>query len=87
MIKKSKWVLQQSNPEISAKIAKELDLNPLCGTVLYNRGITTVEEGKKFLHPQVSELHDPFLLKDMDKGVEIIEKVIKENGNLAEIII
>lgn len=82
MMKKSKWVLQQSNPEMSNKLAKELNLDPLCGAVLCNRGINTVEEGRKFLHPQVSELHDPFKLKDMEKGVEKINEVLKNNGKI-----
>lgn len=82
MIKKSKWVLRQSNYEISKKLAEELDLNPLCGAVLYNRGIKTVAEGKRFLHPQVSELHDPFLLKDMDRGAEKIKETLKSGGKI-----
>lgn len=82
MIKKSKWVLQQSNSEISKKLAEDLDLNPLCGAVLYNRGIKTAAEGKRFLHPQVSELHDPFLLKDMDKGAEKIKETLKSGGKI-----
>lgn len=82
MIKKSKWVLQQSNSEISKKLAEDLDLNPLCGAVLYNRGIKTALEGRKFLHPSVSELHDPFLLKDMDKGTEKINEMLKKGGKI-----
>ena len=82
MIKKSKWVLQQSNPEISEKLAKDLDLNSLCGAVLYNRGITTALKGRKFLHPQVSDLHDPFMLKDMKKGTEKINEVLKTGGKI-----
>jgi len=82
MIKKSKWVLQQSNSEIAEKLAKELKLNPLCGAVLYNRGIKDVQSGKKFLHPEVSELHDPFLLKDMDKGTQKINSVLEKGGKI-----
>ena len=82
MIKKSKWVLQQSNSEIAEKLAKELKLNPLCGAVLFNRGIKDAKSAKKFLHPEVSELHNPFLLKDMDKGTEKINSVLEKGGKI-----
>ncbi len=82
MIKKSKWVMRQSNPEIAAKLEKELKLNPLCAKVLVNRGIETVDEARQFMHPDVSKLIDPFLLKDMDKGVSKINEVIEKNGKI-----
>ena len=82
MIKKSKWVLQQSDKKVSEMLATELELNPLCGAVLYNRGIKTAEEGREFLHPQVSGLHNPFMLKDMEKGVEKIRQVIANGGKI-----
>lgn len=79
MIKKSKWVAKQSDPEIVAMLTKELKLNPLCAKVLVNRGINTKEVAEKFIRPDVSKLLDPFLLMDMDKGVAKIEETIK-NG-------
>ena len=82
MIKKSKWVMRQSDSEIAAKLEKELNLNPLCARVLVNRGIETVQEAQQFMYPDVSKLIDPFLLKDMDKGVSKINEVIERNGKI-----
>lgn len=82
MIKKSKWVAKQSDPETAALLAKELNLNPLCAKVLANRGINTKEAAEQFIYPDVSRLLDPFLLVDMDKGVAKIEDAIKNNEKM-----
>lgn len=82
MIKKSKWVAKQSDPETAQKLSKELNLNPLCAKVLVNRGINTKEAAEQFIYPDVSRLLDPFLLVDMDKGVAKIEDAIKNNEKI-----
>lgn len=82
MIKKSKWVAKQSDPEIANRLSKELNLNPLCAKVLVNRGINTKEAAEQFIYPDVSRLLDPFLLVDMDKGVAKIEDAIKNNEKI-----
>lgn len=51
-------------------MAKELGISPVLCKLLLQRGITTIEEAKKFFRPQLQDLHDPFLMKDMDKAVE-----------------
>ena len=45
--------------------------------LLVQRGIDTVEKAKKFFSPSLRDLHDPFLMKDMDKAVERIERAVK----------
>ena len=46
------------------------------------RGISTFDEAKKFFRPQISDLHDPFLLKGMDKAVERIELALKRGEKI-----
>lgn len=51
-------------------MARELGISPILCKLLLQRGITTIEDAKKFFRPQLQDLHDPFLMKDMDKAVE-----------------
>ena len=46
------------------------------------RGIETYEEAKTFFRPSFDDLHDPFLMKDMDKAVKRIEKAIDKGENI-----
>ncbi len=54
----------------SRELAKELGIHPVLGKLLIDRGITTPQQAKHFFRPQLSELHDPFLMNDMDVAVE-----------------
>ncbi len=51
-------------------LSKELGISPILGQLLMDRGIDTAEEAKRFFRPSMHHLHDPFLMKDMDKAVE-----------------
>ena len=64
------------------RLAAELKVDDLVAQLLLQRAITTYEEAKKFFRPQLSDLHDPFLMKDMDIAVARIEKAISENENI-----
>lgn len=64
------------------RFAAELKVDNLVAQLLLQRGISTYEEAKKFFRPQLSDLHDPFLMMDMDVAVERIEKAISENENI-----
>ena len=64
------------------RLAAELNVDSLVAHLLLQRGITTYEKAKKFFRPELSDLHDPFLMKDMDVAVSRIEKAIKENENI-----
>ena len=69
---------------IRDELAKSLRLSPALLLLLVQRGVTTVEEANKFLSPSLRDLHDPFLMKDMDKAVSRIEKAL---GNKEKILI
>ena len=64
-----KWRLKAAQPGIEKEFARELGLDPLILRLLVNRGVTTPFQARSFLDPSLDGLHDPFLLKDMDKAV------------------
>ena len=69
-----RWVVKpQGNPEAVAAMAAATGISPVLANLLVQRGIDTLEKAKKFFNPQLSDLHDPFLMKDMDKAVERVE--------------
>ena len=68
----NKWIYQSpTNGDIEAakELSKQLGISPVLCRLLRERGIHTAEEAKRFFRPHLSELHDPFLMKDMDKAV------------------
>ena len=62
--------ITQEQAEISRALAQELGISPVLGRLLVQRGITKAQDAKKFFRPQLPDLHDPFLMKDMDIAVE-----------------
>ena len=68
-----KWNYRPITPEqaeTSQTLAQELGISPILGQLLVQRGITKAADAKKFFRPQLPDLHDPFLMKDMDIAVE-----------------
>ncbi len=66
------------------ELAESLGFSPALCLLLIQRGIDTVEEAHKFLNPSLRDLHDPFLMKDMDKAVSRLNKAL---GNKEKILI
>ncbi|WP_313379747.1 single-stranded-DNA-specific exonuclease RecJ [Proteiniphilum saccharofermentans] len=66
------------------ELAKELNLHPVLAELLIKRGIETKEKAIAFLYPKLKELHDPFLLPDMDVAIRRIERAL---GNKERILI
>lgn len=67
------WSYKQPSAEYleqATQLAKELGINPTLGKLLMDRGINNPTDAKKFFRPQLTDLHDPFLLRDMDKAVD-----------------
>lgn len=85
MIKK--WNYQTPTEEELHKrdlLAAELGLNPVVCLLLVQRGLSTVEAVKKFFKPSLEDLHDPFLMPDMEKAVKRLNKAL---GNKEKILI
>ena len=60
----------------SQQLAQALGISPILARLLVERGITTVQAARKFFRPQLPELHDPFLMKDMDVAVERLNRAM-----------
>ncbi|TRZ46138.1 single-stranded-DNA-specific exonuclease RecJ [Robertkochia solimangrovi] len=60
----------------------ELGAGELVSRLLVQRGITTFEEARRFFRPSLDQLHDPFLMKDMDKAIVRIEEAIRNEENI-----
>ncbi len=72
------WQVRNPDPFLQVYLSNALKVHPLIAQVLANRGITSADEGKEFLSADLNTLHDPFLLKDMDRAVLRIRQA-KEN--------
>lgn len=78
-----RWVVKpQGNPETVAAMAAATGISPVLANLLVQRGIDTLEKAKKFFNPQLSDLHDPFLMKDMDKAVERVERAVRNREKI-----
>ena len=78
-----RWVVKpQGDSEAVAKLAAVLRISPVLANLLVQRGIDTLEKAKKFFNPQLSDLHDPFLMKDMDKAVERVERAVRNREKI-----
>jgi single-stranded-DNA-specific exonuclease len=75
----SKWDIFRSPDTLKEELSRQLDIPLLISHLLIKRGITNPQEGEKFLSPLLHHLYDPFLMKDMDKGVaRIIDALRKQ---------
>lgn len=72
-----RWSLPHTPEEEAVKLAARCGLQLPAARVLWNRGIREPGEVERFMHPKLSDLHDPFLLRDMDPAVERIRRAIK----------
>lgn len=68
---------------LQQQITTELGVSPVIAKILVQRGITTFEEARLFFRPDLSQLHDPFLMKDMGKAVDRLNLALaKKEGIL-----
>lgn len=67
-----RWRINHYADEKAAALFKELKIHPTLCAILVQRGIETFDQAKAFFRPQLTDLHDPFLMKDMQKAVDRI---------------
>ena len=78
---KEKWIMTNKR-ESFLKLSNSIEENSLLLRLLANRSIDDVELAKKFLYGTIKDLYDGYLIKDMDKGVEIIKSAVLENRKI-----
>ena len=77
MAKDAKWILKEpADPEKVSRLATEVGIDRVLAELLVKRGVETFEQARAFFRPSLSDLHDPFLMKDMDRAVERLQKAI-----------
>ena len=78
-----RWTIKPKPAEEKVKhLAQALNIENFVASLLIQRGIETYDEAKAFFRPSLDDLHNPYLMKDMDKAVERIEKAIANNENI-----
>ena len=69
--------LASADPMIVQELSGELNVPKRIAELLVQRGVTNFSEAKYFFRPQWEDLHNPFLMKDMDRAVQRITQAIK----------
>jgi single-stranded-DNA-specific exonuclease len=78
-----RWVLKtQGDTDVVNRLAAELRINKILVNLMVQRGITTYDEAKRFFRPSLEDLHDPFLMKDMDKAIARIGEALASKEHI-----
>lgn len=83
MVKEKKWILKEpADPALVSRLSSELGIDPVLAGLLVQRGIGSFHEARAFFRPDLSNLHDPFLMKDMDKAVERVHSAVESKEKI-----
>ena len=77
-----RWNILKANDEKAEALHQSLSINKVLCTILVQRGIDTYDIAKNYFRPQLSQLHDPWLMKDMDKAVDRVLSAIEKNEKI-----
>ena len=78
-----RWTLKpKPEPSKVSELKEALNVDEVVASLLLQRGIDSFDKAKAFFRPSLNDLHDPFLMKDMDKAVKRIEKAIADGENI-----
>jgi len=78
-----RWTLKpKPDPEKIRSLSKALNVDSTIASLLIQRGVETFEEAEKFFRPSLKDLHDPYLMRDMEKAVARIENAIENQENI-----
>lgn len=81
----NKWNYSELSEEdnlIKEKLANELSISPILAKLLVQRGVKSFDEARAFFRPELKDLHDPFLMKDMDLAVNRLTKAMQANEKI-----
>ena len=71
------WKLREvADRENVSRLSSELGVDPVLAELLVQRGVHTFEQARSFFRPSLDNLHDPFLMTDMDKAVERVHQAV-----------
>lgn len=79
---KKRWKIKSADDEKIKSLHQSLQTHPLLCKILVQRNIETYEQAKDFFRPQLSTLHSPWLMKDMDLAVDRIQIALNKNEKI-----
>ena len=78
-----RWIIKPyPQQEETESLAADININKYIAAILVQRGVHSFQEAKSFFRPSLEELHDPFLMKDMDRAVERLVQATKANERI-----
>lgn len=78
-----RWVIKNKGDNVLVmELSRALNINTILANLLVQRGVSSFDEAKNFFRPRLTQLHDPFLMKDMEKAVYRIEKAIRNREKI-----
>lgn len=77
-----RWRINSVQQQKATPLFNDLKIHPALCNILVQRGIENFEEARKFFRPQLEDLHDPFLMKDMDKAVNRVFSAFAKNEKI-----
>ncbi len=70
----TRWIYKEEvDDKATERLAQEININPIISKILIQRNINNFDEAKEYFRPSLDQLHDPFLMRDMDKALERIK--------------
>lgn len=79
---KARWNIFHCPPDLRDGLSRELNIPPVVAQLLIKRGITDYSAGERFLSPALKYLHDPFLMKDMDRAIDRILQALNNREKI-----
>ena len=79
---REKWIVETKKGDFNG-LSREFGVSPLVVRCMVNRGLTDREEMRQYLYGTLEDLHDPFLMKDMEKAVTLIKEAREKNWKVA----
>ena len=81
-MKEKRWHIKPVNQAKADQLFKELKIHPVICSLLSQRCINTFDQAKQFFRPQLTDLHSPWLMKDMEKAVQRITLALNSNEKI-----
>lgn len=79
----AKWKLEEAGDQNTEELlSKEFGIHPIISQILVNRGIRDLKEARRYLYPSLKDLHSPFLMKDIKKGISRLLKAIQNQEKI-----
>ncbi|HSR67968.1 MAG TPA: single-stranded-DNA-specific exonuclease RecJ [Acidobacteriota bacterium] len=77
-----RWQAIETDGDAADRLARDMDIDRLLARLLLQRGIADPDQARSFLNPRLEDLHDPFLMRDMQRVVERVERALREKEKI-----